>query len=204
MTEYKDTDLPNKCLHIVDYSMALLMQQYLWIYAICTCRKCTAKWYFYLINLPFSLSACVFKCDLRVVGFLDRVPYEMIYSKAFCCFGTRSFAKPQPPKTPLLSVYLQSHPQSRCWKFCSFLQCIRECLTGVFSKEKAPSDVQCAQCRSCSRPGSSCVLPRVPSFFFVSTWRVDVLFVRWWVCFCCSSSFLIWVILLEAWVQFSL
>lgn len=97
----------------MDYSMALLMQQCLWVYTMCTYRKCSARWYFYLIKPPFSLPAGVLKCDLRAVGFLDRVPYEIVYSKAFCCFGTRPFAKPQPPKTPLLSVYLLSHLQSR-------------------------------------------------------------------------------------------
>lgn len=29
--KYKDTDSSNKCLHIVEYNIALLMQQYLWI-----------------------------------------------------------------------------------------------------------------------------------------------------------------------------
>lgn len=189
--------------------MALLMQQCLWVYTMCTYRKCSARWYFYLIKPPFSLPAGVLKCDLRAVGFLDRVPYEIVYSKAFCCFWNKTLCKTSATKNPFaqcLPTVSSSIPVC-CWKLCSFLQCIREYLTGVFSKEKATG----GQMPIVHNAGHAHILEVLVCcqgfllmFFFGPSWRADVLIVRRWVCFFYSYSFLIWVILLETWVQFSL
>lgn len=190
ITKYEDTNLLNKCLHTVEYSIASLMLQYLWIgYSIYE----EAKLCIYLIKPSFSLYIFVLTCDLWAVSSLDSPVQNGLY-QGFHRFGSKLLTWLALWKTPSPRARLQSLTFNLgvcCWKFSSFLQCIRKCCTSVFCKEKVPggSGWHCrGWCGNLSGVhdavvlmsfGSLCAVEDFPLTFFLGpACKADVLIVR--------------------------